>query len=66
MSILFRNQELDGGEYLYVMLKDISGVYEIEFSKSREDPVVLINELYISQLKPEKVHTYMMRAFPAP
>ena len=50
MSILFRNQELDEGEYLYVMLKDISGVYEIEFSKSREDPVVLINELYISQL----------------
>lgn len=48
------------------MLKDIQGVYQIEFSKSRNDPVVMIDELYVSQLKAGSVHTYLMKAFPAP
>jgi hypothetical protein len=46
--MLFRNQELDDKSILYVTLEGVITLYEIEFLKSRDDPVIKIDEFYVS------------------
>lgn len=63
LSYDFRKDDLSG-DYLYVALSGMQGLYQISFTKSRQNPILMIGDVYTSQVNGDSVHEYSLQVQP--